>query len=406
MTTTSGVGKTAAAEAIADYTKRPLLALTCGGLGTYTNEVEKKLRQYLDWGELWGAVVLLDEADIYLEKRNLTDVHRNSLVSVFLRALEYFKGLLFLTTNRVTTLDEAFTSRIHVALHYRKLQDSERREIWLNSFERLEPNRVKVAKAVQRYACDSKDVLSLEWNGREIRNAFQTAISLAEFDAEEDGEELVTVRKEHLEKVVHLSAHFQDYLATMHRGKSESEIAKKRGLRNDSYGEAPKGRDKKPLFRNKVDEDKDEDEDEEDDRQRRKANKASRQKSNRRKDTDEDSGEGASRKTGRGKKPIRHSNSDDEESEVAHPKNPKKPKKPQGSDEESEVAHPKNPKKPKKPRGSDEDEDKVSESNLVSKPSKSKKVLPMDDEEEEEPIGKKVAKKPTRPRLGDDEETD
>lgn len=75
------MGKTATAEAIADFTQRPLLALTCGDLGTHSDDVEKKLGQYLDWGELWGAVVLLDEADIYLEKRNLTDVHRNSLVS-------------------------------------------------------------------------------------------------------------------------------------------------------------------------------------------------------------------------------------------------------------------------------------------------------------------------------------
>ena len=77
----SGVGKTATAEAIADYTHRPLLALTCGDLGTDSSKIETQLRQYFEWGELWGAVVLLDEADIYLEKRNLTDVGRNSIVS-------------------------------------------------------------------------------------------------------------------------------------------------------------------------------------------------------------------------------------------------------------------------------------------------------------------------------------
>ena len=77
----SGVGKTATAEAIADFTQRPLLALTCGDLGSYSSEVEEKLRQYFEWGELWGAIVLLDDADVYLEKRNLTDIHRNSIVS-------------------------------------------------------------------------------------------------------------------------------------------------------------------------------------------------------------------------------------------------------------------------------------------------------------------------------------
>ncbi len=48
----SGVGKTATAEAIANYTQRPLLALTCGDLGTQSAEVEKNLQQYLEWGEL------------------------------------------------------------------------------------------------------------------------------------------------------------------------------------------------------------------------------------------------------------------------------------------------------------------------------------------------------------------
>ena len=76
-----GVGKTATGEAVAEITKRPLLALTCGDLGTTSKEVEKALETYFRLAETWGAVILLDEADVYLEKRNLTDVKRNSLVS-------------------------------------------------------------------------------------------------------------------------------------------------------------------------------------------------------------------------------------------------------------------------------------------------------------------------------------
>jgi hypothetical protein len=52
-------------------------------------------------------VLLLDEADVYLERRAAQDVLRNSLVSVFLRSLEYYKGIFFLTTNRVRDFDEA-----------------------------------------------------------------------------------------------------------------------------------------------------------------------------------------------------------------------------------------------------------------------------------------------------------
>ena len=55
----------------------------------------------------WQVVLLLDEADVYLERRATNDVLRNSLVSVFLRNLEYYRGILFLTTNRVGDFDKA-----------------------------------------------------------------------------------------------------------------------------------------------------------------------------------------------------------------------------------------------------------------------------------------------------------
>jgi hypothetical protein len=60
-----------------------------------------ELQKILDICHAWGAILLLDEADVFLEKRNMHDIHRNALVSIFLRQLEYFQGILFLTTNRV-----------------------------------------------------------------------------------------------------------------------------------------------------------------------------------------------------------------------------------------------------------------------------------------------------------------
>lgn len=51
-----------------------------------------------------------------MAKRTRDDYGRNATVSVFLRMLEYYKGILFLTTNRIGTFDEAFKSRIHLSL--------------------------------------------------------------------------------------------------------------------------------------------------------------------------------------------------------------------------------------------------------------------------------------------------
>ena len=111
-----GVGKTLTAEGIAELLKCPLYCVSAGELGTHPRELEAELTKILDVAHAWGAVLLLDEADVFMEARTAQDIHRNALVSIFLRVLEYFQGILFLTTNRVSTFDDAFQSRIHIAL--------------------------------------------------------------------------------------------------------------------------------------------------------------------------------------------------------------------------------------------------------------------------------------------------
>ena len=81
--------------------------VTAGELGTSPRELEAFLQQILDLANRWQAVLLLDEADVFLEARTAQDIHRNALVSIFLRLLEYFQGILFLTTNRVTTFGKS-----------------------------------------------------------------------------------------------------------------------------------------------------------------------------------------------------------------------------------------------------------------------------------------------------------
>jgi AAA+ superfamily predicted ATPase len=96
-----GTGKTLTAEGISELLKCPLYMVSAGELGTDSRYLESELQKILDICHAWGAILLLDEADVFLEKRNMHDIHRNALVSIFLRQLEYFQGILFLTTNRV-----------------------------------------------------------------------------------------------------------------------------------------------------------------------------------------------------------------------------------------------------------------------------------------------------------------
>jgi len=105
-----GCGKTLTAEAVAEVTRRPLYVISAGELGTKPEDVDVKLTEILELAQTWNAVLLLDEAEVFLQQRNTTDVHRNALVSIFLRQLEYYQGILILTTNLITQCDAAFES--------------------------------------------------------------------------------------------------------------------------------------------------------------------------------------------------------------------------------------------------------------------------------------------------------
>jgi hypothetical protein len=162
-----GTGKTLTAEGIAELLKRPLYMVSAGELGTDSRTLEAELNKILDIAHSWGAVLLLDEADIFLEKRTIQDIHRNALVSIFLRLLEYFQGILFLTTNRVETFDDAFQSRIHVALRYGDLTTKAKRSVWKMFLE-----RVQAKEGVQTAKFTDKDFDALarhNLNGRQVK---------------------------------------------------------------------------------------------------------------------------------------------------------------------------------------------------------------------------------------------
>jgi SpoVK/Ycf46/Vps4 family AAA+-type ATPase len=109
--------------------EKPLIRVTCGDIGTTAVVVEKYLETALYLSKTWGCVVLLDEADVFLEERSLRNLERNAIVSVFLRMLEYHEGIVVLTSNRVGTFDEALKSRVQLALHYENLTRSQRLRI-------------------------------------------------------------------------------------------------------------------------------------------------------------------------------------------------------------------------------------------------------------------------------------
>lgn len=127
-----GVGKTLTAESVAEEMRVPLFMMSAGDLGLDPRSVENKLQGILDMCTRWNAILLLDEADVFLEERSLHELERNKLVTIFLRVLEYYEGIMFLTTNRVQTFDAAFQSRIHISLEYKELDIKSRKSVWMN----------------------------------------------------------------------------------------------------------------------------------------------------------------------------------------------------------------------------------------------------------------------------------
>ncbi|PSN62665.1 P-loop containing nucleoside triphosphate hydrolase protein [Corynespora cassiicola Philippines] len=167
-----GVGKTLTAESVAEHMHAPLYTMSAGDLGVSPDQVEAKLTTILEMVAKWNAVLLLDECDVFLEARSNHDLERNKLVSIFLRVLEYYEGILFLTTNRVRDIDPAFQSRIHVSLEYPELTGESRVVVWKNFLRGLEAEE-------QFGEEDLKALGEVGLNGRQIKNVLKSAVLLA-----------------------------------------------------------------------------------------------------------------------------------------------------------------------------------------------------------------------------------
>jgi hypothetical protein len=197
-----GVGKTLTAECVAERCKRPLYVVSSGDLGTDSFTLDQRLTQILDMASTWRAVLLIDEADVFLERRSLHDMERNALVSIFLRVLEYYQGILFLTSNRVDTFDDAFKSRIHVPLKYTGLDASSRKQIWKNFLDRAEGGDGANGDSEVVDEQGLKTLAQHDLNGRQIKGIVRTATSLARYDGKK-------LDLETLEQVVEIQMDFE-----------------------------------------------------------------------------------------------------------------------------------------------------------------------------------------------------
>ncbi|THU97682.1 P-loop containing nucleoside triphosphate hydrolase protein [Dendrothele bispora CBS 962.96] len=177
-----GTGKTLTAEAVAENLQRPLYMVGSTELSTSPSSLESNLKKILKLASAWDAVLLIDEADVFLEQRSLHEIGRNALVSVALRVLEYHRGVLFLTTNRIKTFDEAFLSRFSIAISYPELDQTGRFTVWSKFFELAGCRIVEKVEPDQKDAISKTELMRLAskpFNGRTIKNLVRTAQALA-----------------------------------------------------------------------------------------------------------------------------------------------------------------------------------------------------------------------------------
>ncbi|KAK4227338.1 P-loop containing nucleoside triphosphate hydrolase [Podospora fimiseda] len=234
-----GVGKTSTTEGVAEHFKKPLFQITCGDLGTTAKEVEMTLETNFALTSRWGCILLLDEADLFLAVRTKHDFIRNGLVAAFLRVMEYYTGILFLTTNRVGDFDEAFKSRIHISLYYRELTQPKTIDVFALNMDIIEERfrsngkSIEIDKvAIGSFASEHfANYPHARWNGRQIRNACQTALALAEFEViEERNDSVIKLTIDHFKTVQKAYLDFAKYIQDLF-GTNSARRAKEDKLR-------------------------------------------------------------------------------------------------------------------------------------------------------------------------------
>ncbi|KAF2419775.1 ATPase [Tothia fuscella] len=169
-----GTGKTLTAEAVADKTRRPLYYLQAEDLGINAAVLGSKIKKVFEMATEWDAVILLDEADVFMAERNPNDIARNELVSIFLREIEYFRGIIFLTTNLYDTIDTAFRSRVNIHLLFNPLPPASRLVLWKKFLDRIPQKQGQTRDLVDE---DFEELSKWDLNGREIKNAIKTVKS-------------------------------------------------------------------------------------------------------------------------------------------------------------------------------------------------------------------------------------
>ena len=131
-----GTGKTICAEAIANALGRKLLLVRYEEMeSVWMGETPKNVAAVFRMASEENAVLLFDEADAIATRRSTSVEHAfiresNTVVSVLLKELETFNGVVIFATNLASNFDPAFERRIRTHVLFEMPGPDERERIW------------------------------------------------------------------------------------------------------------------------------------------------------------------------------------------------------------------------------------------------------------------------------------
>ena len=161
-----GTGKTMSAEVIAADLGLDLFKVNLATMvSKYIGETEKNLEQLFDVADTGNVVLLFDEADSIFGKRSevsdAQDRYANLEVSYLLQRIERFDGLVILTTNLSSNIDNAFLRRIHVVVDFQAPDEGERRTLWLKALPTDAPQNEVDIDFCARFKLSGADIRSV-----------------------------------------------------------------------------------------------------------------------------------------------------------------------------------------------------------------------------------------------------
>jgi SpoVK/Ycf46/Vps4 family AAA+-type ATPase len=172
-----GVGKTFTAEVIAKATGKPLIVISVPEIGLNAEQAESKLRRIFDLAARWEAILLIEDADTFFESRSSdADAQRKAFVSVLLRLLEYYTGVMFLTTTRSRALDISVQSRVHLSVRYQDLNKEGGRAVFGRFMDKTDASDSQKSDIMRWFRVEAAKA---NLDGRQIKNLVTSAQSIA-----------------------------------------------------------------------------------------------------------------------------------------------------------------------------------------------------------------------------------